>query len=88
MNDDGDGFLDVNDPLPLDYNFADGDLDSSGELNAADVPIAERITLDPETATRLYLQHGDVRPLAALDGIIDLSVTLMIVREALAPDTL
>jgi len=88
-DDDGDTFLDVNDPLPLIYNFADGDLDASGlPVNAADVLIAERITLGLETATILHLQHGDVTPLGAPDGIIDLSDALMIVREALNPGTL
>lgn len=87
-DDDGDTFLDVNDPLPLIFNYADGDLDDSGTVDAADILIAERITLDLETATTLRLQHGDVRPQGALDGIIDLSDTLMIVREALAPGTL
>jgi hypothetical protein len=87
-DDDGDGFLDVNDPLPLDYNYADGDLDASGSVDAADVLLAERITLDLETATTPHLQHGDVRPQGAPDGVIDLSDTLMIMREALNPGTL
>jgi hypothetical protein len=88
-DDDGDNLLDVNDPLPLDYNYADGDLDASGlPVNAADVLIAERITLDLETATTLHLQHGDVRPQGALDGIIDLRDVIMIMREALNPGTL
>jgi hypothetical protein len=87
-DDDGDLILDVNDPLPLDQNFFDGDLDASGDVNAADVLLAEQITLGLLTATTLHLQHGDVRPEGALDGIIDLRDTLMIVREALVPGTL
>jgi len=88
-DDDGDTFLDVNDPLPLDYNYADGDLnDSGGPVDVGDVLIAERITLDLETATTLHLQHGDVRPQGALDGIIDLRDVIMIMREALNPGTL
>ena len=87
-DDDGDSILDVNDPLPLDYNYADGDLDASGTVDAADVLLAERISLKLVTATTLHLQHGDVRPLGAPDGIIDLSDTLMIVREALTPGSL
>jgi hypothetical protein len=87
-DDDGDGFLDVNDPLPLDYNYADGDLDASGTVDAADVLLAERISLDLVTATTLHLQHGDVRPPGVPDGIIDLGDTLMIVKEALTPGSL
>jgi hypothetical protein len=78
----------VNDPLPLDYNYADGDLDASGTVDTADVLLAEQITLGQLTATTLHLQHGDVRPETAPDGIIDLSDTLMIVREALTPGSL
>jgi hypothetical protein len=87
-DDDNDLILDVNDPLPLDFNYADGDLDASGDVNAADILLAEQITLGLLTATTLHLQHGDVRPEGALDGIIDLRDTLMIVREALVPGTL
>jgi hypothetical protein len=87
-DDDGDSILDVNDPLPLDYNYADGDLDASGAVDAADVLLAEQISLDLVTATTLHLQHGDVRPPGAPDGIIDLSDTLMIVKEALTPGSL
>lgn len=88
-DDDDDGFLDVNDPMPLIFNFADGDLDASGlPVNAADVLIAKRITLGLLSPTTLHLQHGDVTPQGAPDGIIDLGDTLMIVREALNPGTL
>lgn len=87
-DDDNDGFTDGNDPLPLIYNYANGDLNDSGAVDAADILIAERITLDLETATTPHLQHGDVRPQGAPDGIIDLSDTLMIVREALSPGSL
>jgi len=87
-DDDGDGFLDVNDPLPLVYNYADGDLDASGTVDAADVLLAERISLGLETATTLQLQHGDVRPQGTPDGTIDLSDTLMILKEALTPGSL
>jgi len=87
-DDDGDGFLDGNDPLPLVYNYADGDLNDSGEVNVADVLIAERITLGQATATMLHLQHGDVRPQGALDGVIDLRDLLMVIRVALGLDTL
>jgi len=87
-DDDGDSILDVNDPLPLVYNYADGDLDASGTVDAADVLLAEQITLGLLTATTLHLQHGDVRPAGAPDGMIDLSDTLMIVKEALTPGSL
>ena len=87
-DDDNDGILDGNDPMPLIYNYADGDLDDSGDVNAADVLLAEQISLGLETATTRHLQHGDVRPQGAPDGIIDLSDTLMIVREALDPGSL
>ena len=54
-NADSDGFLDGNDPLPLIYNYADGDLNGSGSVDAADILVAERITLGLETATTVHL---------------------------------
>jgi len=87
-DDDNDGFLDGNDPMPLIYNYADGDLDDSGAVNAADVLLAEQISLGLLTATTLHLQHGDVRPEGAPDGIIDLRDVIMVLREALDPGSL
>jgi len=57
-------------------------------VDAADVLLAERISLGLETATTLQLQHGDVRPQGTPDGTIDLSDTLMILKEALTPGSL
>jgi len=82
-DDDNDGFADGNDPLPLVYNYADGDLDASGVVNTVDVLLAERITLHLLSPTLQHLQHGDVRPQGAPDGVIDLGDLLMVMRVAL-----
>jgi len=83
VDDDGDSFPDTTDPLPLVYNFADGDVDGSGSVNAVDVLIAERISLDLANASTVNLQHGDVAPVGVLDGVIDLRDTLLVIRKAL-----
>jgi hypothetical protein len=79
---DGDTFQDDADPLPLDYNYQDGDLDESGTVDVADALIAQRIATGLIPPTTLYLQHGDVTPLGAPDGIIDISDALIVMRIA------
>jgi hypothetical protein len=86
-DDDDDGFLDGSDPMPLVYNYADGDLNESGTVDAGDITVAQRISLGLETATTTHLQRGDVSPMGALDGVIDLRDVLKILRVALGLDT-
>jgi len=65
-------------------NFADGDLNGDGNVNAGDYLIANRIVLDLLTATPTHLAHGDMYP-ATPDGVIDLSDLLLIQQAVIAP---
>lgn len=79
---DADGLVDGNDPIPLDFNFADGDLAplgaSDGQINAGDYLLALRITLGLLTATSLELAHGDLYPPGAPDGVINLQDLILL----------
>ncbi len=79
---DGDGLIDGSDPIPLQFNFADGDLAPLGApdgiINGADILIATRLALGTLTAGNLQLAHGDVYPPGAPDGLINIQdLTLM-----------
>ncbi len=80
---DGDGLPDMVDPLPLYFNYRDGDVDASGAVDIADALIAMRITSGLEPPSTLQLQHGDVTPAGAPDGAIDISDALVIMRKAM-----
>jgi len=91
---DGDGVNDGaevaagTDPLnPPSASVADGDLNSDGLVNAADVLLAQRIVLGQLTPTLSQLQHGDVAPLIngipAPDGQFNVGDLLVITRKAL-----
>jgi hypothetical protein len=80
---DGDGLANVADPLPLDFNFQDGDMNGSTTVNAADVLIVQRIALGLLPPSLAHYQHGDVSPLAAPDGVIDTADVLLVTRKAL-----
>jgi hypothetical protein len=73
---DTDGLLDGVDPIPLDFNFADGDVAPlgapDGQVNAGDYVVALRIVLGILTATPTELAHGDLYPPGAPDGQINI----------------
>lgn len=79
---DQDGILDNEDPIPLDFNFADGDIAPlgapDGSLNAADLLIAQRIALGSIIPTSLELAHGDLYPPGAPDGKINVQDLILI----------
>ncbi len=79
---DGDGLGDASDPIPLDFNFADGDLAPlgapDGVVNAGDKLIMLRITLGLVTPTTLELAHGDLYPPGAPDGVINLQDLILL----------
>ena len=81
---DGDGLIDGSDPIPLHFNFADGDLAPlgapDGTINTADVLIATRIALGALTAAELQLAHGDVYPPGAPDGVINIQDLMLITQ--------
>lgn len=84
---DGDDFLDGVDPIPLDFNFADGDVAPLGApdglINAADYVIYKRILLESVVPGVLELSHGDVYPVGAPDGEINVSDFLLLKNNTL-----
>ncbi len=70
---DGDGVPDNNDPLPLNFNYGDSDLNGDGAADIADYLLAQQIVLGQKQATIQDLTHGDLYPLGTPDGVIDLS---------------
>ena len=74
---DQDGIADNADPIPLNYNYADGDVGPLGApdglVNQADLVIMNRILTGQLTATVSELSHADLYPQGAPDGVIDLS---------------
>ena len=84
---DGDGLLDGNDPIPLTVNIADGDLAPlnapDGNINAADLLVAVRISLGLLTAVELQLAHGDLYPVGAPDGKINLQDLILLQKLVL-----
>ncbi len=85
---DGDGFGDASDPLPLAFNYADGDVAPlaapDGVLNAGDLVVVRRIVTGTLPPGESELAHGDVYPPGAPDGIVDMSDLLLIQRMILA----
>ena len=84
---DNDGFLDADDPLPIAFNFKDGDLaplgSPDGVINIADYVIARRILSGELLSTELELVHGDVFPANLPDGQITTSDVLLIYQQIL-----
>ena len=78
---DGDLLPDNTDPIPITFNFNDGDLAPlgmpDGLINAADILIAQRLALKLISASDLELSHGDLYPPNAPDGLIDTSDLLL-----------
>lgn len=81
---DADGINDNLDPIPLNFNFNDGDLAPwnapDGSINAADVGIAIQIVLGIKTASTLQLQHGDVYPAGSPDGVITIQDLILLIN--------
>jgi choice-of-anchor B domain-containing protein len=79
-----DGLQDGVDPLPVVFNYADGDIAPlgapDGRINVADYLLAMRINLGHLTASALELSHGDVYPPGAPDGALNVSDLLLIYR--------
>jgi len=84
---DGDGLNDNIDPVPLAYNYNDGDLaplgSPDGIINAADLLIAKRLVSGTLAPNVLELSHGDLFPPGAPDGVIgiqDLELQLKLLQ--------
>ncbi|MGD8312222.1 MAG: thrombospondin type 3 repeat-containing protein [Gammaproteobacteria bacterium] len=74
---DDDTFGDAIDPLPLIFNFADGNVAPRGEIdetvNTGDLVVCLQFVLDIAQPTDLELAHADIHPESAPDGAITLS---------------
>ncbi len=81
---DGDLIPDNVDPIPLTFNFNDGDLaplgNPDGIINTADFTVLTRIVLGHITPDNLELSHGDIYPERAPDGLINVS-DLILLRQ-------
>ncbi len=86
---DGDGLLDPVDPIPLAFNFNDGDvaplppgtLDNA--VNAGDLWVLTRAVLGLIPVDNHLLQHGDLYPSGAPDGVINIQDLILITQMAL-----
>ena len=75
-NTDGDAYLDGVDPVPLNFNYDDGDVAPWGapdnEVNAADLLVCLQFVLGLKAPTNEDLAHGDLYPIGFPDGEIGL----------------
>ena len=73
---DDDGYLDGVDPVPLHYNYTDGNVAPWGaidtDVNAADLLVCLQFVLGLKDPTNEDLAHGDLYPIGAPDGEIGL----------------
>jgi hypothetical protein len=93
MDTDGDGYDDGQemtyssnplDPASVPDIVADCDINLDGEVNVADVLLAQRHILGLTTLNATQIRHGDVYPVTAGDGKVTLSDAMLIIRNALA----
>jgi len=84
---DNDGFFDADDPLPIVFNYMDGDLaplgSPDGVINIADYVIARRILEGDILPTDIQLSHGDLYPQALPDGEFTTSDVLILYQHLL-----
>jgi hypothetical protein len=76
-NTDSDAYLDGVDPVPLHFNYDDGNVAPWGardtETNFADLLVCSQFVIGLKEPTNEDLAHGDLYPIGAPDGKIDLS---------------
>jgi len=86
---DGDGLTDDADPIPLNFNYADGDVapqgQPDGQLNAADLLIMQQFVLGMKIPSNDELAHGDLYPSGAPDGIMNLSDLILLQQLIMQP---
>ncbi|MGI9342547.1 MAG: multiheme c-type cytochrome [Gammaproteobacteria bacterium] len=79
---DGDGHLDGADPVPLHFNFADGDVGPWGARDTAvdvsDLLVCGQFVIGLKDPTDEDLAHGDLYPVGAPDGEIGLADLLQL----------
>ena len=81
---DGDSFLDTTDPIPITFNFNNGDLAPVGApdgiVNVADYAIAVQLALGTKGISNIALAHGDLYPPDAPDGMIETPDLILILK--------
>jgi hypothetical protein len=86
---DGDGLLDGVDPIPLDFNFADGNVAPWGaidsEVNTGDLLVCLQFVLNLKDPTNEDLAHADLYPVGAPDGIIGLPDFIQLQKLVFSP---
>ena len=80
---DGDGLLDAVDPIPLTINLADGDMTADGSFNAGDLLVTTRVVLGLLATTGTHLAHGDLYPVGAPDGRINIQDLILLQKRLL-----
>lgn len=74
---DADGLRDDSDPLPLTYNYADGDAAPlgapNGQVDAGDLLVCMRVLLGLLPTSDETLAHLDIAPAGTPDGVIDVA---------------
>lgn len=85
---DQDGIADGSDPIPLTWNYADGDVgplgSPDGKLDQADLVVMEQIMTGRIPVGVNELSHADLYPPGVPDGVIDLS-DLVLLRKRVLP---
>jgi thermitase len=86
---DSDSLRDDADPIPLVFNFNDGDLAPlgapDGNIDAADLLVGQRIVLGLVMPGDIQLAHGDLYPPGAPDGLIGLQDMILLRQLLQAP---
>jgi hypothetical protein len=77
---DGDGHFDASDPIPLTFNFDDGDVATDGNINAGDYIVMLRLALDLVQSDNNTLAHGDLYPAGSPDGNINIQDLLLFLQ--------
>jgi hypothetical protein len=86
-NTDGDAYPDGTDPIPLLYNYEDGNVAPYGSpdsvTNGGDLLVCLQLVLGLKPVTSLELAHADFYPVGAPDGAITLSDYLLLLQRYL-----
>ena len=77
---DGDGLLDAVDPIPLLFNFNDGDVVTDGDVNTGDYLVVTRVVLGLTPVTNDILAHADLYPDGAPDGQVTIQDLILLLQ--------
>ena len=80
---DDDGLFDAVDPVPLLFNFNDGDVVTDSDVNAGDYLVVMRAVLGLTPVTNDMLAHADLYPNGAPDGLITMQDLILLLQLSL-----